>query len=113
MEIRIFKNDNDVYLVELAGSLDLYSSNQLKKLVMKMIENRAERCIINLGKVDKINSSGIGALIYVCSTLKKLKCPMSILATGGPVLHALEVTGLKNYFPVFRSLKEALGANGA
>ena len=108
MDIKVKKNDNDVYLVQLKGSLDLYSSHKLKDLLMKMVENKAERFIISMLDVNSINSSGIGALIYIFSTLKKLNNPLIILATDGPVLQALEITRLKNYFNIVGTLKEAL-----
>ena len=108
MEIKVSKNTDDIYLVELSGALDLYSSEQLKDLVMKMIEKKAERFIMSLGEVDRVNSSGIGALIFVSSTLKKLKCPLVIIVPEGPVMNALEITRLKGYFTIASNLKEAI-----
>ena len=108
MKIKVHKNNENVYLVELLGAMDLYSSNQLKDLVMKMIKNKAERFIINLNDVSSVNSSGIGALIYISSTLKKLNCPLIIIVQEGPVMQALEVTRLKSYFTIVPSLKEAV-----
>ena len=108
MKFQLHKNKNNVYLVELSGAMDLCSSNQLKELVIKIIKNRVERFIINFNEVSVVNSSGIGALIYVSSTLKKLNCPLIILAPEGPVMQALEVTRLKSYFTIVPSLKEAL-----
>ena len=108
MEIKVLKNDDGIFLVELTGSLDLSSSNELKDLIMKMIENKSEQFIISLKKTDSIDSAGIGALIYVSSTLKKLNCPLVIIAPEGPILDALEVSGLKGYFAIASTLKEAV-----
>ena len=107
METKISKNDDDVYLVDLSGALDLYSANELKELVIRMIEKKAEKFVINLKNVDSINSAGIGALIYVSSTLKKLSCPLVIIAPEGPALQALELTRLTGYFRIVPTLKEA------
>ena len=108
MEIKILKNEHDIYLVELEGAMDLYSSNRLKELVMKMIEKKVERVIVDLKEVERVNSAGIGALIFISSTLKKLNCPLVIVVPEGPVMNALEVTRLKNYFTIAPSLKEAV-----
>ena len=110
MEIKIQKNSDDIYLVDLSGEMDLSSSNQLKDLIMKMIKNKAERFIINLNEVSNINSAGIGALVYISSTLKKLNCPLIIVVPEGPAMQALEVTRLKSYFTIAPSLKEALSS---
>jgi len=106
MEIKVSKNDKDMYLIELSGSLDLYNSNQLKELFMKMIENKTDRVVMNLEKVDKINSAGIGALIYIASTLRKLGCPLVLVIPEGPILQVLEVTRLKTYFTIVPSMRE-------
>ena len=112
MKVRVSKNNNDVYLAELSGNMDMRSSNHLKDLVMKTIKKRVECFIISLAGIKDIDSAGIGALINISSTLKKLGCPLVILAPGGPALQALEVTRLKGYFPIAGSFKEALALAG-
>ena len=112
MEIKIRKNAENIHLVELSGALDLYSSEQLKQLFMKMIENKVERFFISLKEVNSINSSGIGALIFISSTLKKLNSSLIMIVPEGPVMNALEVTRLKSYFTIAPSLKEALKKEG-
>jgi len=108
MEIKVSKNTDDVYLIELIGAMDLYTSNQLKDSVMKIIKKKVESFIIKLNDVDSVNSAGIGALISVSSTLKKLNCPLVIITPDGPVIQALEATKLKGYFTIARSMQEAL-----
>ena len=108
MLIRLSKNRKDIYLLELAGSLDLYSSAQLKECVMKIIRTRIDRFIFSLKDIDSINSAGIGALIYAFSTLRKLNCTLTMLIPEGPVLEALEVSRLKGYFTIAPTLKDAL-----
>ena len=107
MKTKVSRNDKGIYLVELSGAMDLYGTNEFKELILKMIEKKAERFIISLKDVDNVNSSGLGALIFVSSTLKKLECPLVIVAPEGPALHALELTGLKGYFTIVPTLKEA------
>ena len=113
MEIEASKNKDNIYLVKLSGDMDLGSSTQLKDLVMKMIKNRIERVILSLEKVDTVNSAGIGALIYISSTLKKLDYPLVVIVPEGRVMQALEVTRLKSYFTIASSLKEALSLAAA
>jgi anti-sigma B factor antagonist len=108
MEIKISDTSDDIFLVELTGSLDFYNSTKLKESFIKKIGEKMAPFIINLNKVSNINSTGIGALIYIFSTLKKLNCPLVLLASEGPVIRALETTRLKNYFTVAGSMEEAI-----
>ena len=76
MELKIRKN-GDVYIIDVTGEMDLYNSYKLKELVMKMLEKNVKNFVINLEQVDYIDSSGIGALIYICSTIKKMNLKLA------------------------------------
>ena len=107
MELKIRKN-GDVYIIDVNGEMDLYNSYKLKELVMKMIEKNVKVFIINLEQVDYIDSSGIGALIYICSTIKKMNLKLAISNIHGSVKKVIELTKLVVYFPIANSVEEAL-----
>ena len=113
MKIKLSRSSESLYLIELEGNLDLKSSDMLKDYVIKMIKTKMENFIICLKDVVSINSAGIGALIYVFSTLRKLNCNLILLAPDGPVLEALEVSRLKSYFTIVHTLKDALQITGS
>ena len=108
MEIKLSKNSEDVYLLELTGNLDLSSSDLLKNYVMGKLKTGLECLILSFKNVVEINSAGIGALINVSSTLRKLNCTLIMLTPEGPVLEALEISRIRNYFIVAHTLQEAL-----
>ena len=107
MELKIRKNGEN-YIIDVNGEMDLYNSYKLKELVMKMLEKKVERFIINLENVDYIDSSGIGALIYICSTIKKMNLKLVITNIHGSVKKVIELTKLMGYFPITQSIEEAL-----
>jgi anti-sigma B factor antagonist len=107
MELRIRKNQ-EIYIIDIQGELDLYNSYKLKELLGKMLEKKIERFIINLEEVEYIDSSGIGALIYVSSTLKKLNHKLAITNIRGAVKRVIEMTKLMGFFPVAETLDEAI-----
>ncbi|BDC95771.1 MULTISPECIES: anti-sigma factor antagonist [Treponema] len=107
MELKIRKN-GEVYIIDVNGEMDLYNSYKLKELVTKMLEKNVKSFIINLEQVDYIDSSGIGALIYICSTLKKMNLKLAISNVHGSVKKVIELTKLTGYFPIANSLEEAL-----
>ena len=107
MELKIRKN-GDVYIIDVNGEMDLYNSYKLKELVMKMIEKNIKIFIINLEQVDYIDSSGIGALIYISSTIKKMNLKLAISNIHGSVKKVIELTKLMGYFQIANSEEEAL-----
>ena len=107
MELKIRKS-GEVYIIDVNGEMDLYNSYKLKELVMKMLEKNVKNFIINLEQVDYIDSSGIGALIYICSTMKKMNLKFAISNVHGSVKKVIELTKLMGYFPIANSVEEAL-----
>jgi anti-sigma B factor antagonist len=112
MELRIRKNQ-EIYIIDIQGELDLYNSYKLKELLMKMLEKKIERFIINLDEVEYIDSSGIGALIYIFSTLKKLNHKLAMTNIHGSVKKVIELTKLMGFFPITETLDEAIKKVGA
>jgi anti-sigma B factor antagonist len=112
MELRIRKNQ-EIYIIDVQGELDLYNSYKLKELLTKMLEKKIERFIINLDEVEYIDSSGIGALIYIFSTLKKLNHKLVITNIHGSVKRVIEMTKLMEFFPLTETLDEAIKMVGA
>ena len=73
-----------------------------------MLEKNVKKFIINLEQVDYIDSSGIGALIFICSTIKKMNLKLSISNVHGSVKKVIELTKLMGYFPISNSVEEAI-----
>jgi anti-sigma B factor antagonist len=107
MDLKLRKN-GEVFIIDVNGEMDLYNSYKLKELVMKMLEKNVKSFIINLEQVDYIDSSGIGALIYICSTIKKMNLKLYIVNIHGSVKKVIELTKLMGYFPIANSVDEAL-----
>ncbi|MGA2546875.1 MAG: anti-sigma factor antagonist [Rectinemataceae bacterium] len=107
MDLNIRKSDRN-YIIDVNGEMDLYNSYKLKELVMKMLEKKVERFIINLENVDYIDSSGIGALISICSTIRKMDLKLFITNIHGSVKKVIELTKLMGYFPITPTIDDAL-----
>jgi len=107
MELKVRKFSS-TYIIDVNGEMDLYNSYKLKELVLKMIEKKINLFIINLENVDYIDSSGIGALIFICSHIKKLNMKLQISNIHGSVKKVIELTKLMGYFPISNSIEEAI-----
>ncbi len=107
MEIKL-KKYSSVYIIEVIGDMDLYSAFELKDVVTKMQAKGIKKYILDLEKVDYIDSSGIGVLIHVYSTIKKSGNQLKIVNVHGSVEKVIRLTKLTHYFPIVATLKEAV-----
>ena len=107
MEIKL-KKYSTTYIIEVVGDMDLYSSFELKNVVTKMLAKNIKNYVVDLAKVDYIDSSGIGVLIHIYSNIKKLNNILKICNVHGSVEKVIKLTKLSQYFPIVGSVKEAL-----
>jgi anti-sigma B factor antagonist len=107
MELKIRRSEK-IYIIDILGEMDLYNSYKLKELLMKMIEKKIENFIINMADVEYMDSSGIGALIYITSTIKKMNLNLAIANVHGSVKKVIELTKLTSFFPITANLEEAV-----
>jgi anti-sigma B factor antagonist len=106
MEIHVLTNGS-IYILDIHGDMNLADSNRLKDLVMKMIEKKVERFIINTGSMKSIDSNGIGAFIFISSTLKKLGLKLAI-TNSEAVEQVMDKVKLAGYFPLYKNVDEAI-----
>ncbi len=107
MEIKLRRNAQ-IFIIDIEGDMDLYQAYKLKELVAKMIQKNIVFYVINLEKVDYIDSSGVGALLYVHSALKKQKMKLLIANVHGSVKDVINLTQLMDYFNITKDVNTAI-----
>jgi anti-sigma B factor antagonist len=106
MELKIRRNQ-EIYVIDIQGEVDLYTSFKLKELFISMVDKKIERFIINLEGVDYLDSSGIGALIFISSTIKRLNLKLAITNLRASVKRVMDATRLMEFFPITPTIVEA------
>lgn len=79
MDIKL-EMDNEVIILKLTGSLVASSAEGLKEQIARLIEKKYRHILLDLGKVDFIDSSGLGACIAIN---RDLAATSGILACAG------------------------------
>jgi anti-sigma B factor antagonist len=107
MKVRI-RTNRLIYILDIQGVIEFPDANLLKELVMKMVQKKVERLIINVKDIRSIDSSGIGALIFIYSTMKKMNLPFAIANVGGSVKAVMDKINISGYFPLYNNLNDAI-----
>jgi anti-sigma B factor antagonist len=108
MSFKLLKNSDEIYLIEAQGDLDLFASIEFKDFFMKAMERKIEKLILNLKAVGSINSAGVGALVNISSTARKMQVEMCLLYVNKEVMETLETSKLTGYFRITDSLEAAV-----
>lgn len=71
---------------------------------------RLKRVVLQLGEVDFIDSSGLGALVRLFGTLRNAGGGLKLCQVSEKVLKVIEITGLATLFPAYASEAQAIEA---
>ena len=109
MEIEI-REKEEIIIVDVSGEIDLYNAPEIKEAIKEQMDNKKKKVIINLEKVNYIDSSGIGALISSLSNLRKVGGDLKLLHVYDSVKKVLELTKLTSFFGIYDNEEKAIAA---
>jgi anti-sigma B factor antagonist len=114
LEIGTKRIEPDITLVELTGKISLgRESQRVETLVQDLLRQNEKKIILDISRVDHVDSTGIGILAYCFGTLNRIGGEMRIAGAQGKVLHLLQITRLDNVLPLYSSVETACIALGA
>jgi len=107
LTIDISRVDNATILT-LAGELDAYTSLELRDTVVRLVEEGARALIINLEKVDFIDSVGLGTLVGGLKRLVEHGGSLRLVCVNPEIQKVFDITGLSKIFAIHKTNEEAL-----
>lgn len=99
MKIETDKSADEV-LVTIEGDIDLYSSPELRKAVLKAVKNSAAGVSVHLGAVSYMDSSGVATLVEGLRSAKENDKSFTLIAPSQSVTKVLELARLDSIFEV-------------
>lgn len=90
----------DEALVIIEGDIDLYSSPELRRALLKAVPKAARAVEVHLGGVSYMDSSGVATLVEGLRSAKKHGKGFVLVAPSGSVMKVLELARLDSIFEV-------------
>jgi len=106
-------NTNDVQALDLEGEVDVYTAPVLRQAIMDQVEGGVKHLLINLARVEYLDSTGLGILIGGVKRLKEQGGSLRLVGPSARIQRIFEITGLNKIFDVYASEQEALGTAAA
>lgn len=104
----------NVTILGLDGKITIGDGSvQLREAVRKLLEQGHKNLLIDLGKVDYVDSSGIGELVSCYTTTKNQGGQLKLLNLTKKIQDLLSITKLLTVFETFESEADALGSFSA
>ena len=98
--------------LDLEGEVDVYTAPLLRQAIVDQVEAGTKHLLINLGKVEYLDSTGLGILIGGVKRLKEQGGSLRLVGPSARITRIFEITGLNKIFDVYSDEQAALAAGG-
>lgn len=99
MEVKVVSGSNYT-VVKLKGSLDIYTSLDLKASMDSVKPGPVNSLVFELNNVDYVDSSGIGTLIKIVNQVQEANGQFFITGLKPMIEKIFKVAGLMTYFQI-------------
>lgn len=107
------RSEADRTVLEVAGEVDVYTGPTLRDRISALLDGGARDLVVDLGRVDFIDSTGLGVLVGALNRARELGGSLQLICAQERVLKLLRITGLDQVFTVRASLDEVDDVEGA
>ncbi len=105
------RKEGDHAVLEVAGEIDVYTAPKLREKLIELVNEGSYRLIVDLEKVDFLDSTGLGVLVGGLKRVRNHDGSLELVCTQEKILKIFRITGLTKVFPIHGSVAEA--ATGA
>jgi len=104
-----WKQSGGVSVLQFRANAELtHSAQELEELRREVLEQRDSRVIIDLSRVTRIDSAGLGQLMSCYSHLVKNRGALKVLNPTPEIRKLLDMTGISTLIPAFEDEHEAV-----
>jgi len=108
-----WRQTEGVSVLQFRNNAELtHSARELDELRREVLEQSDSRVIIDLGRVTKIDSAGLGQLMSCYSHLVRNQGALKVVNASAEVKKILDMTGISTLIPAFTDETEAIRSFG-
>ena len=111
-DIKTERIADDVYVISLAGEVDLYTAPEFKQQLLEVIGDGAKHVVVDLTATTFIDSTTLGVLVGGLRRLRTNDGQLSIVCSDPNITKIFEITGLDTVFTIYPTRAEAVSALG-
>ncbi|HEX5741617.1 MAG TPA: STAS domain-containing protein [Pilimelia sp.] len=100
----------DHTVLEVGGEVDVYTAPRLREELLALIDAGTRKIVVDLGRVDFLDSTGLGVLVGAMKKLRGVEGTFGLVCTKEPLLKIFRITALDQVFPLYDSVDAATSA---
>ena len=111
MALNITDNRIDgVIVVHLSGAIFFDEESTFLRVQVKDLLDKSHQIVLDLGNVTRIDSSGLGTLVALYASARKVGGDIKLANLGNHIKEALRITRLVTVFDIFDRTEDAVAS---
>lgn len=102
----------DHTVLEVGGEVDVYTAPRLRERLVELIDGGGRYVIVDLGRVDFLDSTGLGVLVGALKRLRTAGGTFALVCDKEPLLKIFRITALDQVFPLYPTVEAAVADLG-
>ena len=111
-KIHTHSGDDGVPVIKLEGEVDVYTAPQLKQQIIAVLEAGSRQIVVDLSKVDYLDSTALGVMIGGLKRIRENDGDMVLVCPSPRIRRVFEITGLDKIFGIHDTVAQATTAVG-
>lgn len=104
----IIRKKNGAWIIELFGSLDMTTSDEVREVFSESVDARPSLILIDLGGLEFLKSSGFQALYELLDRAREEDIPIAVVGAHEGIRSVMHVFNLEQMIPIYDTIQEAL-----
>src|ERR687891_546440 len=109
-DIKTEELGGEVYVIALAGEVDLYTAPEFKEQLLGVIGRGARDVVVDFSDTTFIDSTTLGVLVGGVKRLRPNGGQLSLICSDRNITKIFEITGLDRVFTIHATRDEAVEA---
>ena len=111
MDLKLGHYSKDgIEVVDVGGEIDIYTAPRLRELLIDLAGKNTCQLIVNLEKVEFLDSTGLGVLVGGLKRVRAHDGSLDLVCTQERILKIFRVTGLTKVFGIHETVEQAIAA---
>jgi anti-sigma B factor antagonist len=99
-----------IEVVDVEGEIDIYTAPRLRDLLIDLVSKNNYQLIVNMKKVEFLDSTGLGVLIGGLKRVRAHDGSLDLVCTRERILKIFRITGLTKVFGIHETVDQAIAA---
>ena len=98
IDVKIINKDNTLITIRIYGSIDMYNIIDIKKKIIDTIKHNGSYIVLDISKIDNIDSSAIGFFLNIYKICKDINKPLVFIKPNDHIYNIFVMTKLDQLF---------------